>query len=152
MESWSVVLIMMAAFVGGIATVVLLQVRATLRTLQERVGTLSDALEPAVENYRVVARRARLVSDGLDGREADLGHGLVQLVEQAQELAAILQRFKGTAQVAGAVGTAVAAGIRAMREQQSRHEPKERDAGIAEGAGHGESTMVGRPENLANAA
>ena len=56
------------------------------------------------------AHRLRLVADGLEGRERDVG----ELVQSAGDLARTLDRLRHTTQVATAIAAAVAAGIRAF--------------------------------------
>jgi ABC-type transporter Mla subunit MlaD len=127
MENWQLALVTMAALVAGAAIPLLFQLRATLREISKKVTSVEESLQPTLEDARIAVHRIRLVTDAVEGDEANFGRNFNELVDSASELAATLRGLGNSAKVATAVGSAVAAGVRAFRDSprqgQAQQEP-----------------------------
>lgn len=115
MENWQLALVTLSALLVGALIPMLLQLRSSLHRIEVDFHATAGRLAPALEDVRATAHRLRLVADGLEGRERDVG----DLVESAGDLARTIDRLRHTTQVATAVAAAVAAGIRAFRATHS---------------------------------
>jgi ABC-type transporter Mla subunit MlaD len=112
MENWQLILVTVGALLVGALIPVLLQLRSTLRGIEVDLHETSGGLAPVLEDLRATTHRLRLVADGLEGRERDVG----EAVHSAADLGRTLDRMRHTTQIATAVAAAVAAGIRAFRD------------------------------------
>ena len=128
MENWQLALVILSALLVGALIPMLLQLRSSLHRIEVDFHATAGRLAPALEDVRVTAHRLRLVADGLEGREGDVG----QLAQSAGDLARTLDRLRHTTQVATAVAAAVAAGIRAFR---ATHTTSATDDGAPDVAG-----------------
>jgi hypothetical protein len=133
MENWQLALVTIAALIAGAAIPLLFQLRTTLRQMKDSVTRVEETLQPTLEDARVAMHRMRLVTDAVQGDEESVGRNFNELMGSASELAATLRGLGNSAKVATAVGSAVAAGVRAFREtprqpaqpEQSTHQQEQ---------------------------
>lgn len=146
MENWQLALVTLSALLVGALIPMLLQLRSSLHRIELDLHATAGRLAPALEDVRAITHRLRLVADGLEGRERDVG----ELVQSAGDLARTLERLRHTTQVATAVATAVAAGIQAFRATRTATADDEGApdvAGAPAASSNGRSTARGPAEN-----
>lgn len=132
MEEWKVVLLTLGVLVAGMLLPVLWQVRVTLVELRKVLRSTTEGVQPAIEDLVVSSRRVRRITDGLEGKEEELG----KLFESAGDMARSIDRLRATTHVATAVASAVAAGIQAFREFQGlEHDAREEGNQASEASG-----------------
>ncbi len=140
MDAWDGAILAIAAMLGGVLLVVLIQLVSALRSVQRLLQDLSPSLrKTACETAELSERLNRL-----SGPLADQGEGLAQFMMSLERLGHTVDRLNRIAQSAGAVGAAagpaVAAAINAIRQAGGGA-----GAGVAAGAaaGAGESDEEG---------
>lgn len=121
MQNWQVVILTLCALFVGMMAPVLFQLRTTLRDLREEVRNARVRIDPILEDAHVAAARIRRLTDGIDGEE----HNVAAVVHAAGNLAKSLERLRNTTQLASAVAVAVAAGVRAFRDNRGTGEDEQ---------------------------
>jgi uncharacterized protein YoxC len=132
MDAWDGAILAIAAMLGGVLLVVLIQLVSALRSVQRLLQDLSPSLrKTACETAELSERLNRL-----SGPLADQGESLAQFMMSLQRLGHTVDRLNRIAQSAGAVGAAagpaVAAAINAIRQAGGGA-----GAGVAAGAAAG---------------
>jgi hypothetical protein len=114
MEPWRVVEIVLLSVTVGALLPVILQLRATLRTVQSRLDGTANRLDRALDEVGVAAGRLNRATEALDD-----GQRVRELMEAIASLSRTVTQLGRHAQVASAIGAAVAptieAAVRAMR-------------------------------------
>ncbi len=114
MEPWRVVEVVLVSVLVGALLPVALQAWLTLRTVRLRLAKSADAIDHALEGVSVTVARVNRVTEPLDD-----GKRVRELLDAADRLAKTIDQFRERAQLAGAIGSAVApavvAAIRAIR-------------------------------------
>lgn len=127
MESWSVALVVLAAVLVGAAIPVVVQLRATLRTMDETLQRSGARLDEALRATTVAAGR-------IDAWVVRLEEGgrIEQLVDGVTAVTGMVNQLRDTVRIASAlgaaVGPAVAAAVRAFREDRAGAAPAPLDA------------------------
>jgi uncharacterized protein YoxC len=117
MESWGMALVVLAALLVGAAIPALVQLRATLRTLDKTLHLSGAHLDEALGATKAAAGRIDALVERLekDGR-------IEQLVASVGAVNRCVSQLRDTVRVASAVGAAVgpavAAAVRAFREDR----------------------------------
>jgi uncharacterized protein YoxC len=141
MDSWQVAILTLGALLVGMLVPVLFQLRSTLSEFRKELRAVGGRLGPTLDDARLSAERIRRMTDGIEGKEAELG----ALLTSAGGLASSLERIRGTTQIATAVAAAVAAGVRAFREV--RHEEVATEVASAEAPAAPARPETGSPTN-----
>lgn len=114
MDEWRVVEIVLVSIVAGALLPAILQLRATLRTVQQRLVGTADRVDRALERIGTALDRLDRATEPLDD-----GRRVREVMDAVESLAATVNQLRRSAQVATAVGAAVApavaAAVRAMR-------------------------------------
>ncbi len=110
MDTWRIVLAVLAAVLVGVLIPVLLQLRSTLRQAERRMRSTGRRADLALDQVRVAAERVNRLLGGLDGGEKHLA----SLILSAGQLAQTIDRVRSTVNVASAVGAAIAPAVMAM--------------------------------------
>jgi hypothetical protein len=122
MESWATALVVLAAVLVGAAIPVLVQLRATLRTMEKTLQRSGARIEEALGATAAAAAKI----DGLVARLEQEGR-IDQLVDGAAAVSGMVTQLRDTLRVASAVGAAVgpavAAAVHAFREDHEAEAP-----------------------------
>jgi hypothetical protein len=114
MEPWRVVEIVLLSVTAGALLPAILQLRATLRTAQSRLDRTADRLDRTLDEVGVAAGRLNRATEALDD-----GRRVRELMDAIESLSRTVNQLRRSAQVATAIGAAVAptieAAVRAMR-------------------------------------
>jgi uncharacterized protein YoxC len=147
MSTSSVILIAILSLFVGVTIPVLIQFRATLRELEQRLRTTGGRLDRVLEDSEIVAQRIAHLTEGFDGKE----HAVGELLTSVSELSKAMTRVSGwmgiASSVGAVVGPAVTSAVRAYRS--SRWEESEEEGTQQEASSDKEST-VGRPDRPAS--
>jgi hypothetical protein len=115
MESWSLVIAVLAAVLVGALVPVLIQLRSTLRVLETTLLRTSGRLDEALVTVAAATGKIELLTSRLIE-----GGQLERLVQDVSALSRLASQVGDVVRVASAVGAAVgpavAAGLRALRE------------------------------------
>lgn len=121
-ENWSVALVVLAAVLAGAAIPALVQLRATLRALEQTVQRSGPTLDAALGAAATAAARVNALAARLEE-----GGRMEQLVDGLAAASRMVTQLRDTVRVASAVGAAVApavaAAVRALREDREQCEP-----------------------------
>jgi hypothetical protein len=116
MENWQLAIVLLLAVLVGALIPVLFQLASLMREAKHRLRTTGRRLDDALEEIRMTLTRINRVTSGLDGSE----HEIAGLVDTFGELNQVLRNLTTTAKVASAagaaIGPAIAAAVRALRE------------------------------------
>ncbi len=127
MESWSAALVVLAAVLVGAAIPVVVQLRATLRTMDKTLQRSGARLDEALRATTVAAGRI----DALVVRLEEGGR-IEQLVDGVTAVTGMVNQLRDTVRIASAlgaaVGPAVAAAVHAFREDRAGAAPAPLDA------------------------
>ncbi len=122
MESWGIALVVLAAVLVGAAIPVLVQLRATLRTMEKTLQQSGARLDQALGATTAAAGKI----DALVVRLEEGGR-IEQLVDGVAAMSRMVNQLRDTLRVASAVGAAVgpavAAAVRAFREDREEAAP-----------------------------
>jgi uncharacterized protein YoxC len=117
MESWGTALVVLAAVLVGAAIPVLVQLRATLRTMEKTLQRSGARLDEALGATTAAAGKI----DALVVR-LEKGGRIDQLLDGVADVSRMVNQLRDTVRVASAVGAAVgpavAAAVRAFREDR----------------------------------
>jgi ABC-type transporter Mla subunit MlaD len=127
LNAWQVGLLVLIAVFIGAAIPALVQLRATLRTIQETVKATGPALSTTLSKLEIGADRIEKLTRGFDGGDREVA-GLVKRLEEINAILARLSRAGWVAtSIGAAVGPAVSAAVRSY--QTSKAEEKEASQG-----------------------
>lgn len=108
-ETWGVALLVLAAVLVGAALPVLLQLRATLRVLEQTLARSGPRLDEAL----LVSSAAAARLDALAARLGS-GHRIEEMLEGVASVGRAATQLKDTIRVASAVGAAVGPAVAAL--------------------------------------
>jgi hypothetical protein len=115
METWQVVLVVLASVLVGALMPALLMLSMALFRAARRIESLGDQLAPTLAKVEVIATRVETLSRGLEGGEKNIADLLSVIGELAHGVERNLRMINAASAVLAAAAPAVAAFVQAMR-------------------------------------
>jgi uncharacterized protein YoxC len=126
MNASTAIWIALAALFLGVTIPVLVQLRSTLKEMQERMKSTGDRVDQLLDDSQVVAHRMARMSAGLEGGEDSIR----DLLSAVGDLSRVMNRMTSwmgiASSVGAAVGPAVASAVHAYRSPPGEEEEEER--------------------------
>ena len=129
-ESWELAIIILVALLVGAFLPLIGLIFSTIKSMKKQIADTGARLQAVLEKSETIADRVEVASRGLKGSEEMIASTMRSL----SEIAASLERLKGSVKIAAAVGSATIPAVTAFinglqsnhrKEPETRYIPKE---------------------------
>jgi hypothetical protein len=129
METWQVVLVVLASALAGALLPAFLMLALALFRAARRIESLGDQLEPTLAKVQIIATRVETLSRGLEGGEKNVADLLSVIGDLAHGVERNLRMINAASAILAAAAPAVAAFVQAMRAPEAHEEAEGHTSG-----------------------